>query len=109
MSTQIEGTLTQGVLHLVFASEGALNMMDDPWFDAFAEHLQDAAQDKAVRVVLLSARGKVFCAGANLQRGRVTGRGIATGPGVAPTSSRHLRRCRSRAPRGCCARPSGVA
>jgi len=67
MSTQIEATLTKGVLHLVFATEAGLNTMDDPWFDAFAMQLQDASQNKAVRAVLLSGRGKVFCAGANLQ------------------------------------------
>jgi enoyl-CoA hydratase/carnithine racemase len=67
MTTRIESTLAHGVLHLVFATEDGLNTMDDPWFSAFEMHLRDATEDKAVRVVLLSASGKVFCAGAHLQ------------------------------------------
>jgi enoyl-CoA hydratase/carnithine racemase len=82
MSTQIESALNQGVLHLVFTTEGGLNTMDDPWFEAFTSHLKDASQNSAVRAVLLSARGKVFCAGADL-RAMTTGalrRGFAGSP-----------------------------
>jgi enoyl-CoA hydratase/carnithine racemase len=66
MTTTTEATLTQGVLHLVFATESGLNTMDDPWFESLESQLHRAAGDKTVRAVLLSGRGKVFCAGANL-------------------------------------------
>jgi len=66
MHTTIEVSLSQGVLHLVFTTENGLNTMDDPWFESFDSHLQRATDDTAVRAVLLSGRGKVFCAGANL-------------------------------------------
>jgi enoyl-CoA hydratase/carnithine racemase len=67
MTTGIESTLVLGVLHLVFVTEDGLNTMDDPWFEALEAHLREATEDTAVRVVLLSARGKLFCAGAHLQ------------------------------------------
>src|SRR5471030_3118413 len=66
MTTTIEATQTQGVLHLIFTTENGLNTMDDPWFESLDSHLRRAAEDTAVRAVLLSGRGKVFCAGANL-------------------------------------------
>src|SRR5471032_1256723 len=66
MHTTIEASLSQGVLHLVFTTENGLNTMDDPWLASFDAHLRRATDDTAVRAVLLSGRGKVFCAGANL-------------------------------------------
>src|SRR5471030_1005859 len=66
MHTTIEVSLSQGVLHLVFTTENGLNTMDDPWIESFDAHLRRATDDTAVRAVLLSGRGKVFCAGANL-------------------------------------------
>jgi enoyl-CoA hydratase/carnithine racemase len=71
MATDIEATLAGGVMELVFCSQDGLNTMDDPWFTLLDSSLQQAACDPAVRAVLLSARGAVFCAGANL-------RGMAT-------------------------------
>ena len=66
MTTTIVSSLDQGVLELSSSSEDGLNTMDDRWFDRLASLLSEAAGDSAVRAVLLSARGKMFCAGANL-------------------------------------------
>jgi enoyl-CoA hydratase/carnithine racemase len=51
MTTTTEATLTQGVLHLVFATESGLNTMDDPWFESLESQLHRAAGDKTVRAV----------------------------------------------------------
>jgi len=67
MVANIESDLAQGVLHLVLTSEDGLNTMDDQWFELLESKLHHAADDGAVRAVLLSARGAVFCAGANLR------------------------------------------
>jgi enoyl-CoA hydratase/carnithine racemase len=66
MTTNIESDLTQGVLNLVFTSQDGLHMMDDHWWISLESALQGAADDPAVRAVLLCARGRAFCAGANL-------------------------------------------
>ena len=66
MTTKIESNLTQGVLNLIFTSEDGLNTMDDHWWCSLESALQRATDDPAVRAVLLSARGRAFCAGANL-------------------------------------------
>ena len=82
MTTDIEATLAGGVMELVFCSQDGLNTMDDPWFALLDSSLQQAACDSAVRAVLLSARGAVFCAGANI-RGMATSalhRGFAGSP-----------------------------
>jgi enoyl-CoA hydratase/carnithine racemase len=67
MATNIESNLDRGVLHLVFTSADGLNTLDDPWFGLLESKLHHAADDGAVRAVLISARGAVFCAGANFQ------------------------------------------
>ncbi|QFS42109.1 enoyl-CoA hydratase-related protein [Burkholderia cepacia] len=66
MTTNISSNLEQGVLQLVFSSADGLNTLDDAWCTALAAALRDAAHDPAVRAVLLSAQGRAFCAGANL-------------------------------------------
>src|ERR1700710_894381 len=85
MPTQIEASLESGVLRLVFVTEGALNTIDDHWLDALYRHLREASDDKAVRAVLLSAQGRVFCAGANLQ-------GLSTGALSQPFAGSPLHR-----------------
>lgn len=66
MSTRIESSLDQGVLELTFMSEDGLNTMDDDWLARFETLLRGAADDVAVRAVLLSAQGAMFSAGANM-------------------------------------------
>jgi enoyl-CoA hydratase/carnithine racemase len=82
MSTDIETTRAGGVMELVSCSQDGLNAMDDSWFARLDSSLRQAGEDPAVRAVLLSARGAIFCAGANL-RGMATSalhRGFAGSP-----------------------------
>ena len=67
MAGEIEPSLAKGVLHLILTSEDGLNSMDDAWFEGLESALHQAADDGGVRAVLLSARGAMFCAGANLR------------------------------------------
>jgi enoyl-CoA hydratase/carnithine racemase len=90
--TQIESSLAAGVLHLVFVTETGLNTMVDAWSDALEAHLRNATDDKSVRIVLLSGRGRVFCAGANLQRIRAG----ALRQGFAASPLERLVQCLSR-------------
>jgi enoyl-CoA hydratase/carnithine racemase len=41
----------------------SLNALDVPSWDALRDHLRRADDDRAVRVIVLSGRGKAFCAG----------------------------------------------
>jgi enoyl-CoA hydratase/carnithine racemase len=66
MTTNIESSLSDGVLHLTFSSNDGLNTMDDHWFALLESKLHGATDDRAVRAVLLSGRGRAFCAGADL-------------------------------------------
>lgn len=65
MTGNIESSLADGVLHLIFTSHDGLNTMDDHWFQSLEAMLHHSIDNRAVRVVLLSARGSAFCAGAN--------------------------------------------
>lgn len=67
MTPTFHSDLQNKVLHLRFGQPGQRNLMDDAWFDALEAHLAQADADPAVRVVLLSAEGDAFCAGANLK------------------------------------------
>jgi len=66
MKTNIESSLSDGVLHLTFSSNDGLNTMDDHWFALLESKLHDATDDRTVRAVLLSGHGRAFCAGANI-------------------------------------------
>ncbi|TPG76404.1 enoyl-CoA hydratase/isomerase family protein [Pseudomonas arsenicoxydans] len=65
MSENFESNVANGVLHLVFTSEDGLNTMDDRWLQSLEAILRHSIDDRAVRAILLSARGSAFCAGAN--------------------------------------------
>lgn len=82
MAATIESTLTCGVLHLLLCSDDGLNSMDDAWFDDLEANLGRADGDAAVRAVLLSASGPMFCAGANFagMQGSALHRGFAGSP-----------------------------
>lgn len=67
MDAHFTATLEHKVLHLRFGQPGVRNLMDDAWFDALGAHLAAADRDPCTRVVLLSAEGDAFCAGANLK------------------------------------------
>ncbi len=67
MTVRFEAVLDQHVLQLRFGTAGERNVMSDAWFDALDACLRQAQSNPAVRVVLLSAQGDAFCAGADLK------------------------------------------
>lgn len=67
MDAHFTATTEHKVRHLRFGQPGVRNLMDDAWFDALEARLAEADADPGVRVVLLSAEGDAFCAGANLK------------------------------------------
>lgn len=72
MSGVVEGgapvvlTVADGVGHVELNRPDASNTIDLPWTAAFTEVLQQVRDDDAVRVVLLTGRGRMFCAGGDL-------------------------------------------
>ena len=69
-STPAEGpalaVLDKGILRLTLANPPA-NALSIAVMEALTEEFERAASDKAVRVIVLSAAGKVFCAGHDLK------------------------------------------
>ncbi len=76
--------LHEGVYRIVMQRPERMNALSSEMMTALAGELQKAAEDPAVRVVLLGAEGKVFCAGHDLKE-LTAARGEADG-GKAPTS-----------------------
>lgn len=74
------------VLHVTFGRDGELNLMDDAWFGELDRALGRAQADDEVRIVLLSARGPGFCAGADLRR-------LQAGPGPEVVLGSGFARC----------------
>ena len=56
-----------GILRLTLNDIGTRNSLSEAMMTALAEALEAAANDKAVRVIILAANGPVFCAGHNLK------------------------------------------
>lgn len=59
-------TVADGVGHLELNRPDASNTIDLPFTAAFLDALERARDDDAVRVVLLTGRGRMFCAGGDL-------------------------------------------
>ena len=55
-----------GVAHVELNRPDASNTIDLPWTEAFTSALQQVSDDDTVRVVLLTGRGRMFCAGGDL-------------------------------------------
>jgi methylglutaconyl-CoA hydratase len=66
MSGVVETDLTGGVLTVTLADEANRNALGGQLVSELVAALDDAEHDPGVRVVVLTNRGKVFCAGANL-------------------------------------------
>lgn len=64
---RIEYGKSGGVATLTLARENSRNALDRAMCEALIAHLADAAADDEVRLVLIRARGPVFCAGADLK------------------------------------------
>ena len=59
-------TVDDGVAHVELNRPDASNTIDLPFTAAFADVLTQVRDDDAVRVVLLTGRGRMFCAGGDL-------------------------------------------
>lgn len=59
-------SVADGVAHVELNRPDASNTIDLPWTEAFTSALQQVSDDDAVRVVLLTGRGRMFCAGGDL-------------------------------------------
>jgi 2-(1,2-epoxy-1,2-dihydrophenyl)acetyl-CoA isomerase len=59
-------TVADGVGHVELNRPDASNTIDLPFTAAFLDALERARDDDAVRVVLLTGRGRMFCAGGDL-------------------------------------------
>jgi len=58
---------TRGVITLTLNDPARFNALGAEMLSALQQALDDAGRDEAVRVVVLAAAGKAFCAGHNLK------------------------------------------
>lgn len=58
--------LENGVVHVQLSRPSKLNSLDVPMFEAIAETAATLKRDASVRAVVLSGKGKAFCAGLDM-------------------------------------------
>lgn len=63
MENRISLEINEGVAHVRFIRADKMNALDTQMFDAIAEVGEQLRSNSAIRVVVLSAEGKAFCAG----------------------------------------------
>jgi enoyl-CoA hydratase/carnithine racemase len=63
---QLVEKISDGVLHLTLNRPERYNVLSDAMMSALRDRLNQAATDANVRVIVLSAAGKAFCAGHDL-------------------------------------------
>lgn len=80
----VETDLIDGVLTVTLADEDNRNALSSRLTTELTEALDDADADPEVRVVVLTNRGRVFCAGADLSERSSGGSGSSSRP-VDPT------------------------
>ncbi len=80
----VETDLANGVLTVTLADEDNRNALSSRLTTELTEALDDADSDPEVRVVVLTNRGRVFCAGADLSERSSGGSGSSSKP-VDPT------------------------
>ena len=80
----VETDLADGVLTVTLADEDNRNALSSRLTTELTEALDDADSDPEVRVVVLTNRGRVFCAGADLSERSSGGSGSSSKP-VDPT------------------------
>jgi enoyl-CoA hydratase/carnithine racemase len=89
-SERIAVSVEGGVAHVEFVREAKLNAMDGPFFGELGDTFRRLGADREVRAILLSARGKHFTAGLDLQYA-ASQFGPATDPGRASEARlRHI-------------------
>jgi len=65
-ATRIACSVEGGIAHVELARPDKRNAMDHESFEQLGDMFRRLGRDPAVRVVVLSARGKLFCAGLDL-------------------------------------------
>lgn len=69
----IETNVSEGIFYLTLAREHKRNAMDETTMDELTDVIRIIGEDQSVRAVVLDAKGKDFCAGADLEWMRNTG------------------------------------
>ena len=64
---RVETELHDGIAVIALNRPEAMNAMDDSLRNALIEALERASQDDAVRAIVLTGRGKAFCAGGDIK------------------------------------------
>src|SRR3954447_5031439 len=105
-STELEVERDGGVVRLTLNRPGRRNALSRSLLGRLEEELAALALDKAARVVVLAARGPVFCSGHDL--GEMTGRTEAEYRDIFETCTRVMLQLR-RLPQPVIARVQGVA
>ena len=59
--------LENGVMRLILNDEKRRNALSENMLDALHEKIMDSAENPKIRVVIISAKGPVFCAGHDLK------------------------------------------
>ncbi len=70
MSTLIKLQINEGVAHLTLANPSAYNALSEAMMSELQSALEALATDENVRVIVLAAEGKAFCAGHDLKEMR---------------------------------------
>jgi enoyl-CoA hydratase/carnithine racemase len=59
--------VTDGILRLILNNPKHQNTLSELMMESLAKELSEAAIDDSVRVIILSAKGSIFCAGHDLK------------------------------------------
>ena len=79
MSSDLDRSLDGGVLTLTLARPDARNALSLALIKQLSAALQEAATDKAVRCVVITGKGKAFCAGGDIKEmAERAGKAVAT-------------------------------
>ena len=88
MEKRVEVTISDGVADVRLVRADKMNALDAAMFEALVAATERLAQEKAVRVVVLSGEGRAFCAG--LDMGRFAAMNEKGGNGIAGGQTRDL-------------------
>jgi len=88
----IDYAVSEGIATITFARPAVLNALREQTLDELARALECSAEDPAVRVVVLTGRGRAFCAGQDLDElaDRLDHREGEQGPGLSEPEVRDI-------------------
>jgi len=67
VSEKLQIQVEEGIARVTFNRPESYNAMDSDVIDALARNFMSMAVDRAIRVVVISGKGKAFCTGADLK------------------------------------------